>query len=92
MTASHTHPVNDPGHGHPVNDPGHVHGGVQNGTASTGRSTQVDQPPAVFSLGNTGWAQTGIWLSGSLTGISIQAAGGIETRARNTAFLACIKF
>lgn len=92
MTASHSHGVNDPSHGHVVNDPSHAHGGVQNGTASTGRSTQVDQPPAVFSLGNTGWAQTGIWLSGSLTGISIQAAGGVETRPRNTAFLACIKF
>lgn len=70
-------------HAHGVNDGGHVHPGVQNGTASTGRSTQVDQPPAVFSLGNSGWAQTGI---------SIQAAGGVETRSRNTAFLASIKY
>lgn len=61
-------------HGHGVNDPGHVHGGVQNGQASTGRSTSVDQPPAVFSFGNT-------W--GATTGISIQASGGNEARPRN---------
>ncbi|MBP2564643.1 hypothetical protein J2766_001202 [Agrobacterium tumefaciens] len=92
MTASHSHGVNDPGHNHSVHDPGHVHGGVQNGQSSTGRSTSVDQPPAVYSFGNTWGATTGIWLSGSGTGISIQAAGGVETRPRNTAFLACIKF
>lgn len=92
MTASHSHGVNDPGHNHGVHDPGHVHGGVQNGQSSTGRSTSVDQPPAVYSFGNTWGATTGIWLSGSGTGISIQAAGGVETRPRNTAFLACIKF
>lgn len=92
MTASHSHGVNDPGHNHGVNDPGHVHGGVQNGQSSTGRSTSVDQPPAVYSFGNTWGATTGIWLNGSGTGISIQAAGGVETRPRNTAFVACIKF
>lgn len=92
MTASHAHGVNDPGHNHTVNDPTHAHGGVQNGQSSTGRSTQVDQPPAVYSFGSTWGAATGIWLSSSVTGISIQAAGGIETRPRNTAFLACIKF
>ncbi|MGN7710758.1 hypothetical protein [Agrobacterium radiobacter] len=92
MTASHAHGVNDPGHSHGVNDPGHVHGGVQNSVASTGRSTMTDQPPAVFQRGSTEWSQTGIWLSGSGTGISIQAAGGVETRPRNTALLACIKF
>lgn len=92
MTASHSHGVNDPGHGHGVNDPGHVHGGVQNGQSSTGRSTATDQPPAVYSFGSTWGATTGIWLNGNTTGISIQAAGGVETRPRNTAFLACIKF
>lgn len=92
MTASHSHGVNDPGHNHGVNDPGHDHGGVQNGQSSTGRSTSVDQPPAVYSFGRTWAATTGIWLNGSGTGISIQAAGGVETRPRNTALLACIKF
>jgi hypothetical protein len=61
-------------HGHGVNDPGHVHGGVQNGTQSTGRSTSIDQPPAVYSRGNTAASGTGIWLSNS---------GGEETRSRN---------
>lgn len=61
-------------HGHGVNDPGHVHGGVQNGTQSTGRSTSIDQPPAVYSRGNTEASGTGIWLS---------ADGGNESRPRN---------
>ncbi|MGV2141359.1 phage tail protein [Agrobacterium sp. 16-2014-1-2a] len=69
-------------HNHGVNDPGHVHGGVQNGTASTGRSTAVDQPPAVFSYGNTWAAATGIWLS---------ASGGAESRPRNLAMNYIIK-
>jgi len=69
-------------HNHGVNDPGHVHGGVQNGTASTGRSTSVDQPPAVFSYGNTWAAATGIWLS---------ASGGAESRPRNLALNYIIK-
>lgn len=61
-------------HSHGVNDPGHYHSGVQNGTQSTGRSTAVDQPPAVYSRGNTDWAGTGIWLSNT---------GEEETRPRN---------
>lgn len=69
-------------HGHGVNDPGHSHGGVQNGQASTGRSTSVDQPPAVFSYGNT-WA--------AATGISIQGSGGNESRPRNVALNFIIK-
>ncbi|MEA1842085.1 phage tail protein [Agrobacterium tumefaciens] len=69
-------------HSHGVNDPGHVHGGVQNGQSSTGRSTSVDQPPAVFSFGNTWGATTGIWLS---------ASGGAESRPRNVALNYIIK-
>lgn len=69
-------------HNHGVNDPGHVHGGVQNGQSSTGRSTSVDQPPAVFSFGNTWGALTGIWLS---------ASGGAESRPRNVALNYIIK-
>lgn len=69
-------------HNHGVNDPGHVHGGVQNGQASTGRSTSVDQPPAVFSFGSTWGATTGIWLS---------ASGGAESRPRNLALNYIIK-
>ena len=69
-------------HSHGVNDPGHNHGGVQNGTASTGRSTAVDQPPAVFSYGYTWHAATGI---------SIQWSGGAESRPRNIAMNYIIK-
>ncbi|UXS05227.1 tail fiber protein [Agrobacterium tumefaciens] len=69
-------------HGHGVNDPGHSHGGVQNGQASTGRSTAIDQPPAVYSFGST-------W--GATTGISIQGSGGNESRPRNIAMNYIIK-
>lgn len=58
-----------PRHSHGVNDPSHVHAGVQNSTQSTGRSTATDQPPAVFSYGNTAPA---------FTGISIQESGNNE--------------
>ncbi len=69
-------------HAHGVYDPGHYHGGVQNGTASTGRSTATDQPPAVYSYGNTGWAATNI---------GIYASGGDESRPRNVALNYIIK-
>lgn len=61
-------------HSHPYSDPGHVHPGVQNSTQSTGRSTNTDQPPAVFSYGNSGVGYTNI---------TIRESGGDETRSRN---------
>lgn len=61
-------------HNHGVNDPTHAHGGAQNSTSSTGRGTQLDQPPAVYSRGLTDF---------SGTGISIQYTGDEETRPRN---------
>ncbi len=58
-----------PKHNHSITDNGHVHPGVQNGTQSTGRSNALDQPPAVYSYGNTGVA---------FTNISIDIAGNDE--------------
>ena len=69
-------------HGHGVNDPGHVHSYARQdygaGVISGGDYT-VGGP-----LETTGGA--------SATNISIAAAGGAETRPRNTALLACIKY
>ena len=106
--ASHNHGVNDPGHGHGVNDPGHAHGvndpghshGIPvasgdgyvgdinlNGGSRSGKSTGTSGTG--ISIQGAG---TGIWISGSGTGISTQAAGSNETRPRNVALLACIKY
>jgi phage-related tail fiber protein len=74
-------------HGHGVNDPGHNHeivaqtgpGGVNyNGNYAAGLEAIA---------GPVQW-----WSSAAGTGISIQNNGGTETRPRNIALLACIKF
>jgi hypothetical protein len=86
---SHTHGVNDPGHRHQVGDKSGVNEGQM-----------TDEP---FEGENFASA----WTSTVGTGISIQASGshahnmttgdpssggGAETRPRNVALLACIKF
>jgi len=99
--------VSDPGHGHSVNDPGHNHvqdgrTGVNDhyhnpdnwyGNASSG-----------YAVGPlyTGGAGTGISINGNTTGISVSTSvstsvntsttGGSETRPKNMALLACIKY
>ena len=76
-------------HNHGVNDPGHSHNTGVGGSfavGQTGVSTNLQVSTASASqgqfVGNTG---------GSGTGISIQNAGGSETRPRNIALLGCIK-
>lgn len=88
---SHSHGVSDPGHAHAVYDPGHVHSSTAAGTSGS--------PDFVTKAGNsadrvftTGAAATGIGIYGAATGISIAANGGTETRPRNVALLACIKY
>jgi hypothetical protein len=89
---SHNHGVNDPGHNHGISDPGHAHrwGTDDNGGAGGGGNPDAN--------GGTDWkaftegAGTGISINGSGTGVSIQSNGGSETRPRNIALLACIKF
>lgn len=67
-------------HSHGVSDPGHVH--YYSRIESFGGSS--------YSGGGSGmsWSPT----SGEYTGISIAASGGAETRPRNVALMACIKY
>lgn len=94
---SHTHGVNDPGHAHGVYDPGHAHG-YQYTDINSRRyvaTGDTDYPVEGSSGGGnttTSVEGTGIGIYGSGTGISIQSNGGSETRPRNIALLACIKF
>lgn len=65
-------------HNHGVNDPGHSHGSPRGGP-NNGSGAHADS--ALLSYIST---------QASLTGISIQAAGGSETRPRNVAGLFCV--
>jgi microcystin-dependent protein len=71
-------------HAHSVNDPGHSHSYQQNqdrNTDHSGTDTVTNNP--YFISGQTGTVQTGI---------TIVPSGGTETRPRNVALLAVIKF
>lgn len=96
--ASHAHGVVDPGHPHGVFDPQHAHTfGIpekpnQNGA---GPFAMVDGIQAISGtyLGTTDAAATGIAVQSAATGITISANGsGSETRVKNIASLACIKY
>lgn len=75
-TKSHTHAVNDPGHAHQQRRDDNY--GAQ--------GERYGNPDS--NWGNLEYGLT----SPSSTGITIQATGGNETRPRNRALLACIKF
>jgi hypothetical protein len=75
---SHSHGVSDPGHAHTLNYFTPLLGG-DNDRGTLGSSFSVDNPVQPTTLG-------------SGTGISIQNSGGSETRPRNIALLACIKY
>lgn len=75
-------------HGHGVTDPGHGHSlSPYNAVAATASLLGNQGPTPVLGSGS---ASTGTTANG--TGISIQNSGGTETRPRNVALLACIKF
>ena len=79
-------------HAHNVSDPNHTHGGqfgsmVQNNAGGA----NVSQGGGSYGYGNTGGAIRSDNSQGG-TGISINANGGTETRPRNIAVLACIKY
>ncbi|KAB0269069.1 tail fiber protein [Microvirga brassicacearum] len=87
---SHNHGVNDPTHAHSVYDPGHSHGydrysAITSTSGSTGSNRGLDHIATSAAL-------TGIAIYGAGTGISIQHTGSPETRPRNVALLACIKY
>lgn len=90
MLASHGHGVNDPGHSHAISDPSHYHSTAvptKPNNAGAGPYAMLDGRDGITgyqSLTSTG-AYTGIGIYGSPTNISIQAAGGFETRPKNIA-------
>lgn len=73
---SHSHTVNDPGHSHTTNARTQFSSGSTSDQLATNSSIQY--PVAT--------------INSATTGITVNAAGGAETRPRNIALLACIKF
>ena len=69
-------------HNHPITDPGHVHSYFQ----PTAGGAQEDSP-----IDNFIYRQTANTVS-AVTGITVTASGGTETRPRNVAVLVLIKF
>jgi microcystin-dependent protein len=74
---SHNHGVNDPGHQHSYTDEVRVSNGVFTSAGGTGQD---------------GASNVGRLTALNFTSVSIQAAGGAETRPANIAMLYCIKF
>lgn len=70
---SHNHGVTDPSHTHAVNDPGHSHSYDRVGTAN-GQGSDVGTAN-VHASANTSHVATGIWLSASYSGVTIQNNG-----------------
>lgn len=95
---SHNHGVNDPSHAHGVFDPGHVHNfGYEvptraNNDIDTQGSNGIRFALNSSAVPNTAISGTGIGIFGQFTGITIQGNGGNETRSRNIALLAIIKY
>lgn len=74
---AHTHGITDPGHSHALGN------AITAGTSTTGvRANRGD--------GNNNDGT--MYVTTQTTGISIQSSGGTETRMRNVAELACIKY
>ena len=88
---SHNHGINDPGHGHSVNDPGHSHSVPAN---SGNEQNVINGCGFAYEGGAVGTSHngTGISINGNTTGISVANSGTTETRPRNVALLACIKY
>jgi microcystin-dependent protein len=93
LFASHNHGVSDPTHAHSVYDPGHAHNYTRY-LVDGNRNGSLDGNPGYGKdiTAGTAAAGTGIGIYGAGTGISIAAAGGAETRPRNVALLACIRY
>lgn len=95
---NHSHGVNDPTHAHSVFDPTHSHSTTlnlgANGTTGPGAQSLRDgsNPIGTANYGSSA-AATGVSIYAAGTGITIQAAGAAsETRVKNVAMLACIKY
>ncbi|WP_310601215.1 hypothetical protein [Desulfobulbus sp.] len=70
-------------HSHPANDPGHSHQ-MPAGAAPGGNPATVAGPGSGVAVTPYTWS--------SATGITIQSSGGTESRPRNAALLATIKY
>ncbi len=96
--ALHSHLLTDFGHAHGTSDPGHLHGPSGGDSFDMNQSDYIGFAPGENQLSNThpvgttGWAVTGISVNSAATGISLAATGGSETRGKNLALLACIKY
>jgi hypothetical protein len=96
----HSHGVNEVAHSHGVNDPGHSHSNVASGVSVGYRNAGGANGGYVgsVSLNFNGWtaaSHSGISIQSAKTGgitILQDADGGAETRVKNVALLACIKF
>lgn len=97
-TRSHGHGIADPGHAHRIADPGHSHvEATTNGTAGT-RET-AGAPAGGWDYVDSGGrgpevskSPTGISIQDGVTGVTVQASGGAETRPANANVLWIIKF
>lgn len=72
-------------HNHAITDPGHFHTSISSDGTSSPSST--DYTPGEFGAKNL-YENT----TSKVTGITIDNSGSTETRPRNIALLACIKF
>jgi hypothetical protein len=61
-------------------------------TFGGGGQLDVGNGGQVANIASTSAAGTGIAIAARTTGITIAAAGGVETRGRNVALLYCIKY
>ena len=75
-------------HSHGVTDPGHGHNYTSNGSNMAGRIN----PGVSAGFSGNGIGDVSFIIAANSTGIYINASGSTETRPRNIALLACIKF
>lgn len=95
----HAHGVNDPTHAHSVFDPGHAHTYNDPRLPSGGTNSYQNGPQGTtwrsenIGAGATTVNTSGVSIYAAATGITIQSAGAAnETRVKNVAMLACIKY
>lgn len=105
---THGHGVSDPTHAHSVSDGGHAHtttGPTIGYQGAANSYAGVPESDSSNSYGTRTWtsgvagagigiygAYTGIGIAGAYTGISIAASGSTETRGKNVAAVAIIKY
>ena len=75
-------------HNHTVTDPGHSHGYSSNGSNMAGR---ID-PGVSNAFAGNGIGDVSFAINANTTGITVDNSGSTETRPRNVALLACIRY